>query len=243
MFRLPIIRGLIKRRLLLNFRADPEVVQRILPGGFTPQLFEGHAILGICLIRLEQIRPKGVPAFLSFSSENAAHRVAVKWSQHGVAQEGVYIPRRDTDSKLAALAGGRIFPGEHQRARFEIRDEGSSVALSMTSVDGSTSMTVNGRTADSLPGSSCFGSLEMASAFSEKGCIGYSATRDPLRLDGLELRTEIWRVEPFEVAEISSSFFEDERIFPKGSIHFDHGLIMRNIPHVWRIVPPIICPG
>ena len=59
--RIPVIKGTIKRRLLVNFRADPTVVQRILPSLFRPKLHEGHAIVGICLIRLEQVRPRGLP--------------------------------------------------------------------------------------------------------------------------------------------------------------------------------------
>lgn len=31
---IPVIRGIIKRRLLVNFQADPEIVQRILPEPF-----------------------------------------------------------------------------------------------------------------------------------------------------------------------------------------------------------------
>ncbi len=58
---MPSIRGVIKRRLLVNFRVDPEVVQRILPDGLTPKLQGDHAIAGICLIRLEQIRPALIP--------------------------------------------------------------------------------------------------------------------------------------------------------------------------------------
>ncbi len=241
MLRPPAIHGLIKRRLLLNFRADPEVVQRMLPDGFVPKLFKEYAMVGICLIRLEQIRPKGAPMFLSLSSENAAHRVAVEWSRpHGLTQEGVYIPRRDTNSKLVAFAGGRVFPGEHQHARFQVEDDGVSISFSMASIDRSASVEVNGRTTGALPKSSCFDSLEGASAFFEKGCIGYSLTRDPLHLDGIELRTKRWEVAPFEVTDVHSSFFENESMFPKGTIHFDHGLIMRNIPHEWWSVPPFI---
>jgi len=77
--RIPVIRGMIKRRLLVNFRADPEVVQRILPEPFKPKLHAGHAIGGVCLIRLEKIRPAGLPEIVGLSSENAAHRIAVQW--------------------------------------------------------------------------------------------------------------------------------------------------------------------
>jgi hypothetical protein len=31
-----------------------------------------------------------------------------------------------------------------------------------------------------------------------------------------------------------SSFFEDEKRFPRGSVQFDHALIMRDIPHEWH---------
>jgi hypothetical protein len=56
-------------------------------------------------------------------SENAAHRVAVEWEEHGHRREGVYIPRRDTNLSLNALAGGRIFPGEHHPAKFEVDED------------------------------------------------------------------------------------------------------------------------
>ena len=108
MLKLPVINGLIRRRLLVNYRVAPKVIQPLLPEKFRPKVHEGFAIAGICLIRLEQIRVKGLPAFTGISSENAAHRIAVTWEDEGgKTQEGVYIPRRDTDSMLNQLAGGR----------------------------------------------------------------------------------------------------------------------------------------
>ena len=108
MLRLPVIEGIIKRRLRINFRADPDIVQALLPAGFRPKCHGPYAIVGICLIRLEDIRPRGVPALVpGLSSENAAHRIAVEWTEgNGEEREGVYIPRRDTNSALNALAGG-----------------------------------------------------------------------------------------------------------------------------------------
>jgi hypothetical protein len=49
----------------------------------------GMGIAGICLIRLKQIRPRSLPALLGLSSENAAHRIAVEWEEHGAYREGV----------------------------------------------------------------------------------------------------------------------------------------------------------
>jgi Uncharacterized conserved protein (COG2071) len=233
--RIPVIKGTIKRRLLVNFRADPTVVQRILPRPFRPKLHRGHALVGICLIRLEQIRPAGLPGVLGVSSENAAHRIAVEWTDAaGIQREGVFIPRRDTGSFLNRVAGGRLFPGEHHPARFSVLDSGGHIELSMRSLDGTVSVRVVGDDADSLPASSYFGSLAEASAFFEGGSLGYSVTRDGDRLDGLQLRTLDWYIRALSVSEVQSSFFADRQRFPEGSTEFDHALVMRDLRHEWH---------
>jgi len=235
MLCLPVLEGLIKRRLLINFRAEPAVVQQLLPKGFRPKLHDGEAVVGICLIRLEEIRAKGLPPLLGLASENAAHRIAVQWTEaDGTEREGVFIPRRDTGSALNALAGGRVFPGEHHYAKFHVSDDGHSVQLGMKSQDKEVALRVEGHASEAWPEASGFASLKEASAFFEGGCVGYSVTEDATRLDGMELKTQLWSVEPFAVTRVESSFFEDAARFPQGSIRFDHGLIMRDIPHEWH---------
>jgi Uncharacterized conserved protein (COG2071) len=233
--RLPVITGLIKRRLLVNYRADPEVVLRQLPAPFRPKLHEGSAVVGICLIRLEGMRPAGLPSFAGLSSENAAHRIAVEWEDELAGlREGVFIPRRDTGSVLNRLAGGRFFPGEHHAARFAVQDDGRRLHLAMESADGLVRVRVAGEAAEGLPPGSCFGSLDEASRYFAGGSLGYSVTRDASRLDGLELRTPSWSVVPFEVSEVFSSYFADASLFPQGAVSFDHALIMRDVAHEWH---------
>jgi uncharacterized protein YqjF (DUF2071 family) len=173
--RFPKAHGVIRRRLLLNFRIDPAVMSRQLPAPFRPKLHRGFAIAGVCLIRLERIRPRLVPSVLGLSSENAAHRVAVEWDD---GQEGVYIPRRDTNSRVSTVVGGRLFPGEHHPASFEVRDAGGRIALSMRSKDRSVRVSVSGAEGRSLPSTSVFSSVQEASQFFERGSLGYSLTGD-----------------------------------------------------------------
>ena len=232
--RLPVIQGVIRRRILVNFRVDPGVMQARLPQRFQPKLQEDHAIAGICLIRLEAIRPRLVPQFLGLSSENAAHRVAVRWHADGGDKEGVFIPRRDTGSAMNQLAGGRLCPEEHHRARFAVQEGSDIIDLVMQSNDRQVSVRVRGRPGGLLPSSSCFSSLPGASNFFEPGSLGYSVTSEVGRLDGIELRTRGWRVEPLQVEEVYSSYFSDEARFPKGSVEFDCALIMRNLGHEWH---------
>jgi Uncharacterized conserved protein (COG2071) len=232
--RIPVIKGTIRRRLLVNFRADPAVVQRLLPGPFRPKLHKGHSLVGVCLIRLEQIRPAGLPGIFGLTSENAAHRIAVEWDGTDGHKEGVFIPRRDTSALLNRIAGGRIFPGEHHAARFFVLDDHRHIELSMTSRDGAVSVRVVGDECSALPATSCFASLAEASQFFEGGSLGYSATRQGDRLDGLLLRTENWHVGALEIKDVFSSYFADPQLFPKASIEFDHALIMRDLAHEWH---------
>jgi uncharacterized protein YqjF (DUF2071 family) len=84
--------AVVERRLLMNYRADPDVVARVLPTPFRPLLRHGQAVVGICLLRLGSARPAGLPGAFGLSSENAAHRVAVEWDTPEGIRPGVYIP-------------------------------------------------------------------------------------------------------------------------------------------------------
>ena len=166
--RLPIIQGLIRRRILANFRVDPEIMQREIPSRFQPKLKNGFAVAGICLIRLEHIRPRSMPQIIGLNSENAAHRAAVIWDEgDGIAREGVFISRRDTSSQINHLLGGRIFPGEHHQASFSVTESDSQVNLTMKSDDINVEVEIAGRIAQELPNTSIFSSLPDASSFFE----------------------------------------------------------------------------
>jgi hypothetical protein len=239
--QIPTIRGLIDRRILVNFRVAPEVLAKVCPSPFRPQLVNGFGVAGICLIRLKQVRPKHLPSFIGISSENAAHRIAVEWDANGATRTGVYIPRRDTSSFLNAFAGGRIFPGVHHRARFEIRESETEFHVAMDSVDGSANITVDGATTDRLPNDSIFSSVEHCSKFFEDGSLGYSPANSNTQFDGLELRTLNWQVQPLAVTNIESSFFDDHQTFPAGSVKFDNALLMRDIDHEWHSRESLCC--
>ena len=232
--RIPTIRGLIDRRMLVNFRVDPDVLSRVCPSPFRPQTVNGFGIAGICLIRLKHIRPKRLPSFLGISSENAAHRIAVEWDANGVKQTGVYIPRRDTSSFLNAFAGSRIFPGVHNRARFDVRETENEYHIAMDSIDGSAHVAVDGRTTDDLPGDSVFATVAKCSQFFEAGSLGYSPANSNAQFDGLELRTFNWHVQPLAVTNVQSSFFDDRDAFPDGSVTFDNAILMRCVDHEWH---------
>jgi len=232
--KIPTIKGIIDRRVLVNYTVDPDVIRKIIPQPFRPKIYKGNAIVGICLIRLKHVRPKGLPGFIGLSSENGAHRIAVEWTENGETKEGVYIPRRDTSSFVNTFAGGRLFPGRHFHAKFDIKEVGGQYHISFKSSDGTT-ISVDCEKTDQLAPDSIFQTLENASKFFEAGSIGYSPNGD--KYDGLKLKTYNWRIEPLKVTSVHSSFFQNAVDFPTDSVKFDNALLMTKIEHEWHSVP------
>ena len=237
--RLPVVTGVIDRRILVNYRVDADVLASHLPAPFRPKRVGGAGLAGICLIRLRELRPCFLPRIIGVSSENAAHRIAVEWTEDGRTREGVYVRRRDTNSRFNTIAGGRLFPGVHHHARFVMHESKENVSIAVRSDDGIVDIAVRGHRANILPNSSVFDSLEAASTFFQRGALGFSKGNDASRFEALELECSNWCVEPLAIDEVNSSYFDDKTLFPKGSIDFDCALLMRNIVHQWHTRPAL----
>jgi hypothetical protein len=105
----------------------------------------------------------------------------------------------------------------------------------MNSNDGEVSLKFKGISTNNFPINSIFDSLQEASEFFEKGSLGYSPNKSKTNLDGIKLQIDNWQVEPLQITSVESSFYNNQTIFPKGTIEFDHALIMQNIEHEWHL--------
>jgi hypothetical protein len=175
-----------------------------------------------------------MPAWAGLRSENAAHRIAVEWDTPAGTNTGVFIPRRDSNSRINVAVGGRLYPGEHHRAQFDVSETSTDLRVGFTSGDGVTRVRVAVRLREDLVGSELFKDTAAASAFFKAGSVGFSATRDATRFDGLQLITPSWKVEPAEITAAQSSFFDDTEQFPPGSANLDCALVMRDVPVDWK---------
>jgi hypothetical protein len=130
-----VIEGRISRRLLVNALVDPEEAAKHLPHGLRPHLVGGGTVVGCCLLEIDGVRPTGVPFSAGRTVRAAAHRISVEWGDDDESV-GVYVPMRHTDSRVAVLTGGRIFPGVHRRARFGIEENARSLSWTVEPSDG-----------------------------------------------------------------------------------------------------------
>lgn len=228
----------IERRLLINYRIDPDLVRQHLPAPFRPQLVSGWAVGGVCLIRLGELRPAHLPAAFGMTTENVAHRFAVEWDDDKGTKAGVYVPRRDTNSRITSLAGGRVFPGDHRLARFQIHESESEIRIGVESRDGTLKLSVAARESTSL-GGELFASVDEAIDFFRRGSLGYSASGPSDCLVGVRLQSQSWEACAVTVDHVTSSVFDDTDVFPAGSCVLDSGLVMRDLPARWQSEGPL----
>jgi hypothetical protein len=226
---LPSLTATIERRLLINYALDPSVAADLLPGGLRPQLVNGSAVAGVCLIRLGDMRTPWMPRALGWGAENAAHRIAVEWDDEGGTQRGVYIPVRHSASWVPVAVGGRLFPGVHRHARFTGSETANRIRVELSASDLRVSADV---AVVSEWRSRLFPTVDDASEFFRAGSTGWSPRRGSEELDGLSLGTDRWAVEPGRLLNVESSFFD---ALPEGSARLDSVLVMRDVPIVWSV--------
>lgn len=228
--------SLIERRLLVSYRIDAERVTALLPPPFRPQVVSGHAIGGVCFIRMSALRPARLPVAIGMTTENAAHRFAVEWDDEQGRHTGVYIPRRDTSSRLTAALGARLFPGVHHLARFSVTESAGVIRIAVSSRDRATSLSVTAVPATELD-SSLFAGLDEATDFFRRGALGFSPSAADGCLDGVQLHSTSWAARPMTISAMSSSLFDDTATFPEGTCTLDSAMLMTSIPVRWSAEP------
>lgn len=230
----------MERRILVNFRIDPQILAPQLPAPFKPKVVNGYALGSVCLVKLKNMCPHYLPITWGPSSENSAHRFLVEWETQHQHQEAVYITRRDTNSFLNQVIGGTLFPGEYIQSYFKTQDTKGEHQIEMKSRDHQTKIFVKGQTCDSHPNNSVYPSLEAAETEIRKETLGYSKTKIAHHFDGVRLHCRNFNLQSFKVQELHCSFFNDTDRFPEGSIDLDSAFLMKEIDHTWEPCPSLI---
>lgn len=221
------LRAQVRRRLLITYRVDPAVAAALVPAPLRPQLVNGSAVAGVCMIGLRSVRPGWLRPRVGFRTENVAHRVAVEWDEVGGTRTGVYIVERHSSSLLPVIGGGRLFPGVQRRGRFDLDESGDRFRVRMTAPGIRVAVDVE---AGNGWQSELFTSVEEASEFHRQGSVGWSPCAGDRGLEALELTSVDWAAEAATIHSAESSFFDS---LPVGSAVLDSALVMRDLPFFW----------
>jgi hypothetical protein len=228
------VEGLMARRLLLNYWLDPDVARRLVPEQFELALVNGFAVAGICLLRLEQMRPHGLPAAVGIASENMAHRVAIRYREGDAWRDGVYIWRRDTDSLLARRLGGLLFPGTFRDAEFRVREGEETLEMEVLTADGAADVRFRAVLGTEWKWSLLFARLNDVEHFFRQADRGFHCAAGGSQLEGVRLHQQRWEMTAVAVAEAHAAYFADQARFPRGTVGFDSAVLLHGVPHYWQ---------
>ncbi|WLD93027.1 hypothetical protein [Alkalihalobacillus sp. AL-G] len=111
----------------------------------------------------------------------------------------------------------------------------------MNSKDEEAELYLSGEECESFPASSVFSSIDEISEFFKGGATGYSPTKKQNCLHGMCLQTDDWNMRPFQVDQLSTTYFHKILQIPEGELMFDSAVVMRNIRHTWEKVASVSC--
>jgi hypothetical protein len=142
------------------------------------------------------------------------------------------VPRRDTDSRIASLAGGRVFPGRYDLARFRVEESRGRVHIEVSSRDAQVHLAVEAAPVLDMQGE-LFGSVDKATDFFRHGALGFSPSASGDCLDGVHLESPSWAASPMTIEHMESSLFDKVDLFPHEACTLDSALIMRDLRVRW----------
>jgi hypothetical protein len=89
---------------------------------------------------------------------------------------GVFVWRRETDQRLVELLGGRLFPGVHYRARFQVSEDEDRLAMTVTSEDSKADVCFSAKASGQWQQTPTFDTFDEVSEFFRKGDCGFSCS-------------------------------------------------------------------
>lgn len=222
----PAVRGIVERRLLVNYRVDLGRLDAILSKPFRGREVgeSGMGIGSICLTRVENARPRFAPGFLGIPVETATHRVYAR--VEGGGEHCVYVPRRDVSSGFHAFVMGSLLPMEFDRGEFRTEERGIERLIQVDGGNEVVGVLFQETERDEVKEDSVFYSLESASVFLCEGGVEYGMSGDVY--SGIETCLQENDLKPVEVKDEQSSYFG------KMGGEFDSAFRMEEVEHVWE---------
>lgn len=229
---MPTLHGSVDRRIVMNYRAEKEGLDDVLPDPLTAvEVENGDGIAQAEVMRHRVSLLRSVPKPLRLPAQTASHRIGVEWDD---GKRGMYVLRRDTNSGLGQLAGATLPIMRHGRARFQNREFGDRGEYSVQMDGEGAFVKIDAHEAESVNGS-VFGSTREAERFqraeetsveiSDKGFVNsrLSVTGGLRPLETVDARSTV--LEEFDGAEFDSAFvgtgdfyewqMDDDRVTPE----------------------------
>jgi len=225
----PAVRGVIERRILMNYRIDVGTLDTVLPEPFRGREVgeSGKGIGSVCLMRVGNARLRFAPSAFGVSVETATHRISAEREKDGKTENCVYVPRREVSSGFFGAVGESLLPAELNRGDFRVAENDGFCRVHVDCGDEFAGVEVRETERDEIDHDSVFDSVSSAAEFFCEAGMRYSPSGD--RYDSVELCPREWGMKPVKVGEARSSLFERLE-----GAELDSAFRMEDIEHEWR---------
>jgi uncharacterized protein YqjF (DUF2071 family) len=121
------MRGMVRRRFLINYPVDPSLLEPFLPPGGQLSRHQGKAWFSDCFVHVSHMRPSIVPSALGLSFRCLIHRTrAVLPFPDGKNREAVLVLDPSIDSRLLGVVGTSMTGVPFKRRPIEFVTDGSA---------------------------------------------------------------------------------------------------------------------
>jgi hypothetical protein len=183
-------------RLLLLYRAAPELVQARLPAPLRPLTVGGFGLVALEYARLERRATDWLPTGLAPGRDHLQLRYFVERSGSTAARATDYVHERHTSSLLGASWAARFRPAHARLCEAELERDACRLRLRVSSADGEL----------------LFLAAELAGELVGSVFAHARAAQELLREP---------RLQPIHALEVRARPFDDPALFPPGSASFD----------------------
>lgn len=110
--------------LFFHWRVDAGILQSLLPDGLTLDLFDGRAYISLVPFTMQQIRPRGLPAFAPVSD---FHEINLRTYVTRAGKPGVYFINIEAQKGFSAWLSRNLSGLPYEKAQIE-RSQGKYVS-------------------------------------------------------------------------------------------------------------------
>ena len=122
----------------------------------------------------------------------------------------------------------------HGKAAFDVAESDASLTMAVSTERGAADVALRVRAAGQWRPTPLFPTFDAVCEFFRRGDCGFSCSLHHDRLEGMRLKTLVWKMEPLAVDDVRAAFYADTARFPAGSAVLDGAVLMRGIPHEWH---------
>ena len=230
------IQAFFRHSLVLTYAFPEELLRPLLPPGLTLDTYEGSSFLAIALVRVERLRPVGLPAALGRSFFLSGYRVFCRYRRHdGRVLRGLRILRSDADSSLMVWGGNLLTHYQYSKCVVEERRTAATLDLEIKTSHATADLSVRAfieTAAETPPFGSPFPNLQIARHYAGPLPFTFDYETGTHKMIIIEGVRQGWKPKPVRV-EVDRCAYLERPPFNSAPRRLANAFFIENVPYRW----------